>query len=424
MGEKADSELVRRQNRRIVLEALRHDGAMGRVELGRSTGLSPASITSIAGQLIQEGVINELITPLGTPVLADMNAVARRGRPVVKVALRGAAAHVGAVRIAGHDIDMAIADFSGVMLARKKLDFDAAAVGPNTLSQILINAWPDFAASAGLTMRDFSRIGVAIQGVANTRNGSIAWSPAFPVRNIAMTEPLERELGVSCSIANDTKMMAEGMIAENRERFRGVAAVVFIGHGVGMAIVMDGKIYLGATGAAGEFGHTNHVPDGLPCRCGHKGCLEAYVADYGVAQLAGLTEQQTSRVTAAFPDETAFDDFVNRASAGEANIVKAFDRSGEALGYGIARAIALFNPDRIILAGPGMKAVAHIEAGLKRGLDHALVDALLINTRLEYASYDPGVILRGVVSSLLASVDAEVFAPGPPLRDNSALAIA
>jgi predicted NBD/HSP70 family sugar kinase len=417
MGEKADSELVRRQNRKLVLEALRHDGAMGRVELGRSTGLSPASITSIAGQLIQEGVIAEQVTPLGTPRMADANIAARRGRPVVKVALRGDATHVGAVRIAAHEIDLTIADFGGTLVARKRLDYDSAAVTRDSLSDTIIEAWPGFVASAGLLARDISRIGIAIQGVANTRNGSIAWSPVFRVRDIPMTIPIEAALDVPCSIANDTKMMAEGMVAHDRERFRGVAAVIFIGHGVGMAIVMNGKIYEGATGAAGEFGHVNHQPDGLPCRCGRKGCLEAYVADYGVLQLANLTDAERDTFSRGLPEENALDGIIDQARAGDARILEAFDRSGVVLGYGIARVIALFNPDRVILAGPGMKAAPFLEAGIARGLDHALVDALRATAKIEYAPFDPEIILQGVVSSLLASVDAEVFAPGTGLRD-------
>ena len=109
------------------------------------------------------------------------------------------------------------------------------------------------------------------------------WSPAFRARNIPVVAPVQSALGISCTIANDANMMAEGL---DPQRQTGTAAVVFMGYGVGMGLIINGSVYHGPTGAAAEFGHMNHLPHGALCRCGRRGCVEAYAADYGILRNA------------------------------------------------------------------------------------------------------------------------------------------
>ena len=132
MREKADSELVRRQNRRIVLETLRGQGPQARIGLGRSTGLSPASITSISSQLIDDGIIVERHD---AEILPDQN---RRALPQTFLDLDPGAAQVLAVKISIDGIELALADYRGTILHRGSsrlatYDADAAAFGGRVL---------------------------------------------------------------------------------------------------------------------------------------------------------------------------------------------------------------------------------------------------------------------------------------------------
>ena len=112
MREKADSDLVRRQNRSLLLEALRQHGPLARIELGRHTGLSPASITSISSQLIADGILQD-VSSTQAPVVPM-----RRGRPLTQLDINPKSAHVVAVKISIDGIDLALADCRGTILGR------------------------------------------------------------------------------------------------------------------------------------------------------------------------------------------------------------------------------------------------------------------------------------------------------------------
>jgi predicted NBD/HSP70 family sugar kinase len=100
-----------------------------------------------------------------------------------------------------------------------------------------------------------------------------------PRRDIGC-QAAQKASGIPCSIANNANMIAEALLGMDRNKYSGTTAVVFMGHGIGLGLILNGSVYSGATGRAAEFGHMNHLPDGPLCRCGRHGCLEAFSADW------------------------------------------------------------------------------------------------------------------------------------------------
>jgi predicted NBD/HSP70 family sugar kinase len=391
---KADSELVRRQNRRIVLDALRRSGPMARVDLGRATGLSPASITAITSQLIAERVIEELETPFPLP------ASGRRGRPSTQIGLNPAVSHILAVNVAIDAVIIAVANYAGTIVMQERLvmptyDVHAAQFGHQLASKIHETL------SAHQQIEHISRIGIAVQGVADNRTGSIVWSPAFKSRDIPLAGALSAAFSVPVTVANDANMMAESLLT--LEPQSQTTATIFTGYGVGMGLIINGRVYHGATGAAAEFGHMNHIPGGALCRCGRRGCIEAYAADYGILRMANGLDEDAAPLS-GIPQHTK-DELLRRANAREPAAVAAFEKAGEALGYGIGRMIALLNPDRVVLAGPGMEAQQLLEPGLRRGLEESLVEELRRHTEIAFVPVETDLILRGTVAALLRQHD-------------------
>lgn len=411
MREKADSDLVRRQNRRLVLDALRQHGSMARIELGRVTGLSPASITSISGQLIAEGLLKE----------KDAGAVfgirQRRGRPMVQLQINPAAAFVVTVKLSIDGIELVLADFRGNIVARETLriatyDAKAETFGPMVAEDIVA-----FLAKHKVRRTSVARVSVAVQGLADSKAGTIVWSPGFAARNIPVCGPVTGALGVTCTIANDANLMAEALIGTDPRRFSGTSAVIFLGYGVGMGLIINGDVYHGATGAGAEFGHMNHVPDGPLCRCGRRGCVEAFAADYGILRMArGGSETQAPPHTRV-PEETMME-LEDRARNGDKAAQEAFAKAGQALGYGIARLVAIISPEHILLAGPGTRAMPLIEPCLRMAFADGLVDELRRNVSIETIPLATDMIVRGGIEDALHHLDRDVFAAG--LQDSRA----
>jgi predicted NBD/HSP70 family sugar kinase len=404
MRAKADIDLVRRQNRHIVLETLRLHGPMPRVDLGKITGLSPASITSIANQLLAEKAMLELEDEAARDP-------SQRGRPTVRLGLNPEAARVVAMKISIDGLELALANFAGEITARKTFPFATYTMGAEVFAAQTIKAVHSFLKDQHLHASDIARIGIATQGLADSRLGVIAWSPAFKAHNIPVVGPLEAELGVPCSLANDANMIAEGVMARDRYNYTGTAAVVFMGYGVGMGLIIDGAVYHGATGAAAEFGHMNHVPGGALCRCGRAGCLEAYAADYGILRSAEDLPDDTA------PPSSAVDAAVMRAleqaaRAGDSKAVQAYQRAGRAIGFGLARLIALLNPDRIVLSGPGTRALDLIEPALRAAIEEGVVAELRSQVKIESVPIDTDMIITGTIDAALRHLDSEIFASG------------
>lgn len=406
MAEKADSELVRRQNRRLVLGALRQHGSSARVELGRLTGLSPASITTICAQLIHEKIITEESLPVIVP------PTGKRGRPIVRLSLNPAAALVVAVKISIDDIMIVVTDFRGDMIARKEVRLPTYEAKREAFGHTLGEEIARFLAEQALAASRVKRVGIAIQGLADTRRGIIVWSPAFRYGDIPVAEPVETRLGAPCFVGNDANMIAEGLMSSDRKKYGGVTAAIFTGYGVGMGIIINGEVFHGATGAAAEFGHMNHLPHGALCRCGRQGCIEAYVADYGIVRhYTGETEQDAPRSAVS---ESVMADLHRKARDGDVKAIAAFERAGAALGFGIGRVIAVLNPDRIVLAGPGLQTAELMEKAMREALEDSVVDVLRRDVAIEQVRFSDDMIVRGTVDALLRTLDREVFAAAVP----------
>lgn len=407
MREKADSDLVRRQNRQLVLEALRQNGPLARIELGRHTGLAPASITSISAQLIADGILRE-VDEQPHPVVPM-----RRGRPLTQLDINPKIAHVVAVKISIDGVEIAIADSRGDIVNRSTSRIATYEAEPTRFGVSVAAEITAQLAISRLNRRHVARIGVAAQGVTDSKAGTIEWSPAFRGRNIPVASVLRDTLGIPCAIGNDANMIAEGLIGTDPDRFSNSAAVVFIGYGVGMGLILNGQVYHGPTGAAAEFGHMNHLPGGPLCRCGRRGCVEAYLADYSILRWASGTADTMppSFKRVAESEMLALEE---AARNGETQAAGAYAKAGEALGYGLARMLALLSPARIVLAGPGTRAFDLIEPSMRQAIKDGVVDELRRNVEIEVVPIHRDMIVKGTIDVALRHLDREVFAYGPP----------
>lgn len=403
MREKAGSDLVRRQNLQLVLATLRGGRPLARTELGRLTGLSPATITAIAGQLIDLGLVSAVDDG---PVAASGEQ--RRGRPLARLDIEPTAGNVLAANIAIDAVELAISDYRGDIVVRETIHLATFKMASERFGRRLAAEARRFLDRAGIAPGRLRRIGVAVQGIADTAAGTIAWSPAFEARGVPVSDPLEREFGVPCAIANDAVMIAEALLRAEPARYLSTALVVFIGYGVGMGLIIDGVVHGGQSGAAAEFGHMNHVPYGRECRCGRRGCIEAYAADYGIIGAARGTAAPHSAVP-----EATIAEVEASARSGDGAERRAFVDAGLALGFGLSRVIALLKPRRIVFAGPGTRAFPLLEPHIHRGIADGLVADLCPPIEIEALPADRDIIIDGIVSGALRALDRDMLARPP-----------
>ncbi|MCX5493531.1 ROK family protein [Kaistia dalseonensis] len=403
MQSKADTELVRRQNRGLVLEALRRSGPLARVELGRETGLSPATISAITADLLSENIIETAAIddraerPLG------------RGRPRVALSLNPEAAYVLGVKVSLNAVTLILSDYAGHLRDRTRVPIPT--MGPQAVNFVpsLIETIRDFIKTKEIADGQISEIPIAVPGVVDTTTGRLLWSPTIATEVGPVPVPVSEALGIAASMTNDVNMMARALNSRDPVRFSGTFGVIFIAYGVGMGLYVNGQLFSGAFGSGAEFGHANHMPGGALCRCGRRGCVEAYVADYAIYRSVENLPPDAPPADID-PDAETMRRLEERARGGEARVREAYHQAGLALGYGVSRLIALINPSRVAFTGRGVAAFDLMEEGFKIGLREGLVAELSRMTEIEVFSAEDGLVDAGILAGALQRLDRELFA--------------
>lgn len=399
MTRKADRDQIRRQNRSIVLQALRRNGPMARIDLGHMTRLSPATVTAITSDLLDQGLILSLESE-------EPKTHQARGRPRTLLKLNPDAVYTVGVRLSVNHIDMSLVNFAGEVTQDKRAYFDSATADAQSFPKTLVDAIRDFLQEAGVGPSRVREIGVAAQGVVETESGIVSWSPAFAGRKIPVVAPLRTAFGADCYISNDTNMITEALHWSDPNRYSGTFAVIMLDYGVGMGLYLNNQLFSGASGTAAEFGHANHIPGGALCRCGKRGCLEAYLSDYALVRAASHMPETTDPITID-AGVSGLARLIELASSGDDDARTAFHEAGRVLGYGLARVIAMIDPKRVVLTGAAMRAFSFMEKGMWEGLEEALVADLRNNFSLDVMPWNEDFIRSGLIAQSMERLDKD-----------------
>ncbi len=347
-GLPAQPQGLRLRNRRAVLAAIRRLRRAARVDLARDTGISAATVTSITAELVAEGLVEEVLD--AAPEAGERGGA--RGRPRVLLRLRPDAFLVGGAKISEDHITVTLMDFEG----GEQLHHVARMPrGSATAAPVVGHLRDAVAESLRRLGRDFEALdclGVGLPGFLEASRRLVHWSPCFRARDVDFGALLDAAFGCPVFLDNDANLAA---LAEQWFGYgRGVPEflVVTIEHGVGIGIVLDHKLYRGGRGIGAEFGHTKVELDGALCRCGQRGCLEAYVADYALLREAttalDLGAHQRDR-------QAELDALFAAAKAGDPMALSIFSRAGRMLGMALANLVNIFDPALIIFSGEQMR---------------------------------------------------------------------
>ncbi|MGL4309705.1 MAG: ROK family protein, partial [Paracoccaceae bacterium] len=325
-------------------------GRIPRVQVAKELAVSPASVTLITSELIEAGLIEETATQRDGPA-RDTDMV--RGRPPVALGVRPRAHFVAGMKLSDREHTAVIVDFAGRLVADAAIPrLPGAMELPKLLgaSEMLLDRVLE---KAGLARNQLSAIGLGVPGFVDSVSGNVFWSPVLSERGVPLAKVASARFGLPVLVDNDANLVALAELWFGAGRSLGDFAVVTIEHGVGMGFVLNHRIYRGTQGLGMELGHTKVQLDGALCRCGQRGCLEAYVADYALAREAvtaldwGHRDGQSVSVLL----ETLFE----RAKAGDQAARSIFRRAGRYLAVGLANVVNLFDPALVILSGERMR---------------------------------------------------------------------
>ncbi len=330
--------IQRQSGRRALLKEIRQNGPVPRIELADRTGISRTTVTTITAEFLEDGLIEEVARPLPED--------APRGRPRVDLRIRGRARLVVGAKISHQSVSFVLMDFNGTQLTTLERDLPDRVLPSVEMSKFLTGAIEDLAEQAGFTLADVSGVGVGIAGIVEASRGFVYWSPSLAERNVEFGRDLSQALGRPAFVDNDANLVAVAEQAFGLGKGHSDFIVVTIESGVGMGIVLGGELYRGTRGCGAEFGHTKVQLDGALCRCGQRGCLEAYVADYALMREAALLKNH---------EPMRFEQLLQAARSGEPMAQSILARAGRIFAMGLANLVNIFDPELIILAGEQMQ---------------------------------------------------------------------
>ncbi|WP_295529968.1 ROK family transcriptional regulator [uncultured Thioclava sp.] len=331
--------------RQQIFERVRASGEIARVQLAKDLGVSPASVTTITSELIEGGLLEESTAPRDTE--------SARGRPAVSLRVRRGTHHVVGIKLSDREHTGVIVDFAGNVVASAAIEQAPGALDPQAVVEAAADLVATLCSRSGLAVTDFRALGLGVPGFVDGTSGIVHWSPILDTRHFPLRSAVQDRLGIPTHIDNDANLVTLAELWFGAGRALSDFAVVTIEHGVGMGYVINHQLYRGARGMGMELGHTKVQLDGALCRCGQRGCLEAYLADYALVREArtalNISTLETRSVGVML--ESLFD----HAKAGNGAARAIFRRAGRYLALGLSNVVNLFDPQLLILSGERMR---------------------------------------------------------------------
>ncbi|MFB8384481.1 ROK family protein [Streptomyces rubiginosohelvolus] len=319
---------LHRANLERVVRAVRMAGSLTQAEIARSTGLSAATVSNIVRELKEGGTVEVTPTSAG-------------GRRARSVSLSGDAGIVIGVDFGHTHLRVAVGNLAHQVLAEESepLDVDASSAEGFDRAEVLVKRLIE---ATGIGPDKVIGVGLGVPGPIDVESGTLGSTSILPGwTGINPSEELSGRLGVPVYVDNDANLGALGELVWGSGRGVKDLAYIKVASGVGAGLVIDGTIYRGPGGTAGEIGHITLDESGPVCRCGNRGCLETFTAARYVLPLLqpshgpGLTMERV----------------VQLAREGDPGCRRVIGDVGRHIGSGVANLCNLLNPSRVVLGG-------------------------------------------------------------------------
>lgn len=330
--------------RQQIFEHVRAAGRAARTDVTRALSISAGSATTLTADLITAGLLREV---------EGLPREAGRGRPPVALEVVPEAGHVIGIKLSDEVHSAVLTDFAGNILADATLPIPPARKSLDVVLDEVDELMDMVLTGAEKSLPDISAVGIGMSGTIDHDTGIVSWSPLLADPDLDLRAAFVARFGIPLHVDNDANVLTLAELWFGAGRTISDFAVVTIENGVGMGLVLENRLFRGARGMGLELGHTKVQLDGALCRCGQRGCLEAYLADYALAREAATALHRNPRNLQS--PNAMLDALFSQAKSGNEAARTIFRRAGRYLSVGLANVIQLFDPGLIILSGERMQ---------------------------------------------------------------------
>ena|SRR5690625_527614 len=381
-------QLMKSVNKSIVLNKIRTCEPISRAQIAKETKLTPPTVSSIVRELIEQELVVE----------SELGA-SQGGRKPTMLLVNKDGFYVIGVDAGPTSIECILSNLSGQIKERVVTPIKSAATLTNEIFLTTLKETIQQVLSTVKNREKVLGIGMAMHGVVDVETGTSLFAPILQLGNIPIKEELEREFDTVVQVENDARAMAlgESWFGEYDDPTSMIA--VNLGSGVGAGVVIDGKVYHGATDIAGEVGHMTIDFNGERCECGNKGCLEAYASAPSIVK----------RAKHMMPEKniTSSKDVYDLAIKKDKECIELLQHTGAIIGIGLTNLIHVLNPELIIIGGGVSKSEKFILKPIRETISMRGLTKEAKETNVVVSELGDDATILGAVALLLV----ELFDP-------------
>jgi len=393
----ADHAYVRKLNTATVLHLLRTAAPISRAELAKQTGLNRSTVSSIVNQLLENDLARE--TELQREGV---------GRPGMSLTLNPNGGAAIGVELGVDFISVVLTDLLAQVRWRVYVDVDSE-LGQAAIVNQAEGIIDDVLAETAVSNLRVFGIGVGVPGLVDVQSGVIKLAPNLQWQDVPIKAMWQERFQLPVYVENEANAAALG------EHYFGVAQetndFIYLSAGVGLGggIMLQGQLFRGSGGYAGEIGHMTINVDGAQCSCGRRGCWETVVGPRAVERLirSQIREGADSLLTnmAQGNVETiSFDQIVEAAQQGDGVAKTALQKVAISLGVGIANLVNVFNPEMIVLGGRLRLAAELITPTIIKTVQQNSLQHPLENVKFANSAHGAEACVMGAIALVMDNV--------------------
>lgn len=349
-----NQHVVKKGNKSLVLETIINTSPISRAKIANLTGLNKGTVSSLVGELLEEKLINE----------SGPGKSSGGRRPVILHFNEQAGYSIG-IDLGVNYILGILTDLQGNIRHESTvrftdLSYEEIKIKLFETIDYLIQHSP--ASPYGIV-----GIGIGVPGTVS-KDGEILLAPNLAWKNVHIKTIIQEKYDIPVIIENEANAGAHGEKRFGAGKDFDNIVYISVGMGIGVGLILNGKIYKGNNGFSGELGHMTIEVNGAECRCGNKGCWELYASEQALIKNA-----QQLGITLSPDEEILFEVLQQHAENGEKEIIDLFEQVGEYLGVGINNIINIFNPQQVIIGN----RIASAERWIQEPLNKRIINQTL-----------------------------------------------
>lgn len=351
---------MRTRNQSAVLQSVHLGGPVSRVEIATQLALSPAAVSAITAELIARGLIYEARR-------AESDGV---GRKAILLEVAYDHASVAGIKVSDTAVTAALTNLNAEVEHTETRPLPRT--DPETVVDAIVRAFRELQRHAD---QDLRALGVNLPGIVDLDQSTVRHSPLLGWDRVPLGEILAERLQVPVLVENDVNALALAEAWYGHGREHESFLVLTLGRGVGLGIVLNGELYRGPSGGAGEFGHVLLDPEGPESSQTARGTVESFLSD------GALLRRARERIR-AFPADGGPAELLALADAGDEGARAVYEEAGAVLGRALSILANVLAPRLVVLSGEGMRASEHVVPPARRELERLSFGDLGAKVRL------------------------------------------